>query len=115
VILDCGYGATIPEGRPVSAGARVDILQQLGGRGRLVLTASDGVQYTFEGDRLHGVAEPSGLTRHLVQGLRDGSADLDGDGDIGLAELCGYVRAKVAEERPNRPPKLRDEVEGPIV
>jgi Tol biopolymer transport system component len=80
-----------------------------------VLTASDATQYSFEGDQLHGQAVQSVFTRHLVAGLRDGSADLDGDGDITLDELYSYVHDRVVEEMPQQRPKKQDNVEGRTV
>jgi hypothetical protein len=77
-----------------------------------VLTASDATQYSFEGNRLHGDAAQSVFTRYLVAGLRDGSADLDGDGDIALDELYSYVYDRVVDEMPQQRPKKQDNVEG---
>jgi YVTN family beta-propeller protein len=77
-----------------------------------VLTASDATQYAFEGSTIHGEATESVFTRHLVAGLRDGSADLDHDGDITLDELYSYVYERVIAEQPNQRPKRLDNVEG---
>jgi hypothetical protein len=55
------------------------------------------------------------FTRYLVQGLRDGSADLDGDGDITIDELYTYVHDRVIDETPRQRPKRQDNVEGRIV
>ena len=87
-------------------------LERFQGRGRTVLTASDATQYSFEGNTVHGRSSQSVFTHHLVAGLRDGSADLDGDGDITLDELYTYVHDRVVEERPRQRPKRLDNVEG---
>jgi hypothetical protein len=79
------------------------------------LTASDATQYSFEGDQPQGQAVQSVFTRYLVAGLRDGSADLDGDGDITLDELYSYVHDRVVEEMPQQRPKKQDNVEGRTV
>jgi hypothetical protein len=55
------------------------------------------------------------FTRHLVTGLRDGSADLDKDGNITLDELYRYVHDRVVEEIPSQRPKKQDNVDGDIV
>ncbi|WP_406131347.1 caspase family protein [Streptomyces sp. NBC_00989] len=115
LILDCCYSGAFPAGRISKADTAVHALERFQGRGRTVLTASDATQYSFEGNQAHGQAVQSVFTRYLVQGLRDGSADLDGDGDITLDELYGYVHDRVVDEMPQQRPKKQDNVEGRIV
>ncbi|NUO42200.1 MAG: hypothetical protein HOV82_09190 [Streptomyces sp.] len=115
LILDCCYSGAFPAGRLSKGDAAVHTLERFQGHGRTVLTASDATQYSFEGDRAHGRATQSVFTRYLVAGLRDGSADLDGDGDITLDELYGYVHDRVVDEMPQQRPKKLDSVEGRIV
>jgi hypothetical protein len=115
LVLDCCYSGAFPAGRAVKADSQVHALEQFQGRGRTVLTASDATQYSFEGDRLTGAATQSVFTRYLVEGLRGGGADLDGDGDITLDELYTYVHDRVVEELPRQRPKKQTDVEGRIV
>ncbi|MGI9003862.1 MAG: caspase family protein [Pseudonocardia sp.] len=115
LILDCCYSGAFPASRLVKADAQVYALESFQGRGRVVLTASDTTQYSFEGNQPHGQAKPSVFTHHLIVGLRDGSADLNGDGDITLDELYSYVYDRVVEEIPQQRPKKQDDVEGRIV
>src|SRR5262249_21981813 len=111
----CCYGGAFPTSRLAKADTAVHTLERFQGRGRSILTASDATQYSFEGNRPHGEAARSVFTRYLVAGLRDGSADLDGDGDITLDELYIYVHDRVVEEMPQQRPKKQDNVEGRIV
>lgn len=115
LVLDCCYSGAFPAGRGVKADTEVHALEKFQGRGRTVLTASDSTQYSFEGDQVHGSAPQSVFTRHLVEGLREGSADLDGDGDITVDELYSYVHDRVVEEMPQQRPKKQSNVEGRIV
>ncbi|WP_405817053.1 caspase family protein [Streptomyces sp. NBC_01390] len=115
LILDCCYSGAFPAGRISKGDPEVHALERFQGRGRTVLTASDATQYSFEGDQTHGHASQSVFTRHLVAGLRDGSADLDGDGDITLDELYGYAHDRVVDEMPQQRPKKLDSVEGRII
>ena len=115
LILDCCYSGAFPDGWTPKADTTVHTLERFQGRGRTVLTASDATQYSWEGNRVHGEAAQSVFTRYLVQGLREGSADLDGDGDITLDELYNYVHDHVVEEMPHQRPKKQDNVEGRIV
>ncbi|MER5925459.1 caspase, EACC1-associated type, partial [Streptomyces mirabilis] len=115
LILDCCYSGAFPAGRITKSDGAVHTLERFHARGRTVLTASDATQYSFEGNQAHGQAVQSVFTRYLVEGLREGSADLDGDGDITLDELYGYVHDRVVAEMPQQRPKKQDNVEGRIV
>ncbi|WP_328444083.1 caspase family protein [Amycolatopsis sp. NBC_00438] len=115
LVLDCCYSGAFPSGRLAKAGTDVHTLERFQGRGRAVLTASDATQYSFEGDEVVGSAARSVFTRHLVAGLRDGSADLDGDGDVTVDELYSYVHEHVVAEMPRQRPKHQSDVEGRIV
>lgn len=115
LVLDCCYSGAFPAGRLAKAGTDVHTLERFQGRGRAVLTASDATQYSFEGDAVVGSAARSVFTRHLVAGLRDGSADLDGDGDVTVDELYSYVHERVVAEMPRQRPKHQSDVEGRIV
>jgi hypothetical protein len=115
LVLDCCYSGAFPAGKLAKGGTDVHTLERFQGRGRAVLTASDATQYSFEGDQISGEAARSVFTRHLVAGLRDGSADLDGDGDITVDELYTYVHERVVEEMPRQRPKKQSDVEGRII
>jgi YVTN family beta-propeller protein len=115
LILDCCYSGAFPAGALAKSDSAVQTLERFQGRGRAVLTASDSTQYSFEGNRMHGSAPQSVFTRHLVSGLRDGSADLDDDGDITIDELYNYVYDRVTDEMPQQRPKKLDSVEGRLV
>jgi outer membrane protein assembly factor BamB len=115
LILDCCYSGAFPAARLTKGDDGVQTLEKFKGRGRTVLTASDATQYSFEGDQLSGSAPQSVFTRHLVHGLREGTADLDGDGDISLDELYDYVYDRVVDEMPQQRPKKQADVQGRIV
>ncbi|WP_239341424.1 caspase family protein [Frankia sp. CiP3] len=115
LILDCCYSGAYPAGRMAKADAAVHTLKRFQGKGRTVLTASDATQYAFEGERLHGQAPRSVFTRYLVEGLREGSADLDSDGDITVDELYTYVHDRVVDEMPQQRPKKQENVQGRTV
>ena len=86
------------------------------GQGRVILTATDATQYAMEGDDLLGEAQPSVFTHHLLEGLRTGDADQNGDGWIGVDELYDYVHWRVVQETPRQQPcKFADDVRGEFV
>jgi tetratricopeptide (TPR) repeat protein len=115
LMLDCCYSGAFPDGSPAAKGdPAVHTMETFGGRGRAVLTASDATQYSFEGAALTGSGAQSVFTGFVVEGLRTGEADLDGDGDVSLDELYRYVHDRVVETRPQQRPKMQEDVEGRI-
>ena len=78
------------------------------GRGRVVLTASNATEYSFEGDPTDASATAAGsvFTAALVQGLRTGAADTDHDGHVSVDDAYAYVfnqvQAAGAAQTPQR-------------
>jgi hypothetical protein len=94
VILDCCFSGAF------AAGAKGDL--DLGGRlamqgrGRAVLTASRGWEYSFEGAPVDGDQTAGSIfTTALVEGLRTGAADSDHDGHITLDDVFQHAEAQV--------------------
>lgn len=108
LILDCCYSGAYAAEQFAKSDSAVHTKEAFGGRGRIVLTASDSTQYAFEGTE-------SVFTHHLVEGLRTGAADVDADGDITTDELYDYTYKAVTAERPNQRPRQFAEVEGRTV
>jgi len=115
LMLDCCYSGAFPAGRVSKAGGEVHALEKFQGKGRVVLTASDATQYSFEGNHIVGEGTRSVFTRSLVKGVITGEADLDRDGDISIDELYSYVHDRVIEEMPQQRPKKQENIEGRIV
>ena len=116
LILDCCHSGAFAAGMVAKGEASVDIRERFEGQGRVVLTASNALQYAFEGEKVIGEGCRSVFTRHMVRGLETGEADLDGDGRIALAELYDYVFARVVDETPKqRPGMWAFKVEGDLL
>jgi len=107
LLLDCCYSGAFARGKTHhKAGQTVDIGEYFGqGRGQFVLTASDAMQYAFEGDAISGEGLRSVFTDTLVQGLETGEADLDGDGAISCDELYRYLCERIADRMPQQKPR----------
>lgn len=108
LLLDCCYAGAFERGMMArAAGGAVGIEGQFaGGRGRAVITASDAMQYAYEGGELAVTGElgPSVFTSALVSGLETGEADRDQDGQVALDELYDYIYDKVRAVTPNQTP-----------
>ncbi|MGD0605117.1 MAG: hypothetical protein ABSA53_16150 [Streptosporangiaceae bacterium] len=108
VILDCCFSGAFARGTAKGgAGTDVRLGQRLaaGGRGRVILTASRSAEGPRESD-LGGRGSDSVFTRFLVQGLRTGAADSNGDGLISVDDAYSYayeqVMASGARQTPQR-------------
>jgi hypothetical protein len=119
VILDCCYAGAFPPGGKARRGLGSQIrFKELEGAGRTVLTSSGATEFSFETPPpggvpvRHGAPTQSVFTRHLVAGLRDGSADTDHDGDVSVDELYKFAFDRVIAENPQQRPRRMDSVEG---
>jgi uncharacterized RDD family membrane protein YckC len=118
VVLDCCYSGAFAAGGQAKAGDHVGVEDHLElGRGRLWLTSSNAMEYSFEGSELErgersGLVDRSLFTEAMVRGLKTGDADLDGDGRVSVDELYEYVFDEVQRVTPNQHPRRGGEVEG---
>ena len=108
IILDCCFSGAFAEGLLAKDDASVELESQLGGEGRVILTSSTALQYSFESKGL----ETSIYTQFLVEGMETGAADRDNDGWISIHELHEYAKQKVCEVEPNMKPEIYSVKEG---
>ena len=103
LILDCCYGGAIMENSKSESliGQSVNSLLtfQPTGSGKIIITASEAMQYAFDGRHVEGEAQNSAFTTHLINGLLTGDADTDKDGLVDIDELYQYVHRKVAPQQ----------------
>ncbi|MBD2337678.1 GUN4 domain-containing protein [Calothrix sp. FACHB-156] len=104
LILDCCFSGAFAEGMSAkeisNLSIKNEIVEQLGGEGRAVLTSSTATQKSFE-DSGGGV-----YTRYLIEGIETGAADNDNDGFVTVAELHEYAKRKVLEAKPAMKPEI---------
>lgn len=108
VILDSCFSGAFAEGLSAKDDGTVNVKEQLGGEGRVVLTSSSSTQYSFEQED----QELSLYTRFLIEGLKTGDADLDNDDVISINELHDYASQRVREVRPELRPEIYSVREG---
>ena len=106
LILDCCHSGAFAQGSKAVTGESAGIGPAFEGNGygRVVLTATDATQYAWEGDKIIGSADNSLFTHYMVEGLRTGAADVDGDGKITLDEMYDYVYEQVVMQTPKQTP-----------
>jgi formylglycine-generating enzyme required for sulfatase activity/uncharacterized caspase-like protein len=106
VVLDCCHsGAFAKAGIGDAVGTKDAFAGS--GYGQVILTASDALELSWEGDEWLGEGRPSVFTHFLVEGMRTGAADLDADGRISLDELYTYaydqiLRSGQAKQTPHK-------------
>jgi hypothetical protein len=99
VVLDCCFSGAFAQGAK-GGDTDLDLGERLmgQGRGRVVLTASRGTEYSFEGDPTEGQPPPGSVfTSALVSGITSGEADADDDGYISVDEAYAYAFEKIRE------------------
>jgi hypothetical protein len=103
LILDCCHSGAFAKGS--KGGNALALQERFGGRGKIVLTASGATEYSFEGNTAVGDDVRSVFTHSVVEGLRSGVADLDGDGLVSVDDLYDYVYGEVRAAEPRQTPK----------
>jgi uncharacterized caspase-like protein len=89
ILLDCCYAGRALSGFRGSVSEHINA-QVDSGRGIFILGASGATQTAEEREQDgHGI-----FTRQIIEGLRTGAADVDGDGQISLNDLAIYVRVE---------------------
>ncbi len=116
MMLDCCYsGAFARDMRPRAEVPVVNVVEPLSGRGRVLITSATALQVSYENEqRSRGKDEPSIFTSAVIEGIRDGSADLNGDGHVDSRELYVFVRERVALREPRQTPTESNRVDGTI-
>jgi outer membrane protein assembly factor BamD (BamD/ComL family) len=106
LVLDCCHSGAFARGAKGQPGASVGTAAAFEGTGygRVVLTASDATQYAWEGDHVLGKADNSVFTHYILQGIRSGEADANGDGQVTVDEIYDYVYKNVIKQTPNQTP-----------
>ncbi len=102
VILDCCFSGAFDSAFQSKDDGSVDLHNQLGAEGRVVLASSSSTQYSFE----QPGADLSIYTQYIVEGIETGAADLDSDGEVSVRELHDYATRKVRDAAPSMNPKI---------
>ena len=106
VILDCCHSGAFAASAKGQADLALEQRFKPHGRGRIVLTASRGTEYSFEGDQPSGDGVQSVFTQAIVEGLRTGDADRDKDGLITVTDIYHHVYDRVRAAEPRQTPEL---------
>ena len=93
VILDCCFSNAFADVLSPNNYDYVDIKNQLGGEGRVILSATTSTQQSCS----HKGFELSTYTQYLVEGIETAAADVESDRCISAEELHQYVSRKAEE------------------
>lgn len=109
LILDCCYSGAFGRDARGGLGTPVGIreiyttvFENMSGAGKMILTATDAIQFAWEGDEVRGTANNSLFTRALIQGIREGLADLDRMALLPLMSSIGIFAARYTRPIPTR-------------
>ena len=115
LLLDCCYSGAYKKGTYVRADKNIHTNEYFGS-GKVVITASDSMQYAFEGDEIKNIGTSSYFTAALINGIQNGKADINQDGKITPEELYQFVDDYVRKEKPEQTPSWNcDGVKGDFV
>ena len=111
LIIDCCYSGAFAKGSITKSeniiGSSVGSIERFKARGRVILTASDAMQYAYEEEGLfEGTGTHSIFTSAIITGLKTYGADENNDGIITVDELYDYVDAYVTERTPKQRPNI---------
>ena len=107
LMLDCCYSGAFGSDLLHRAGTEsVDLMERFEGVGRAVLTASNSLEYAWEGEELRGNEVGSVFTTLLVEALQTGDADSNGDGWISFDELHAHI-ARESQRRKHKQTPLK--------
>ena len=113
LVLDCCNSGAFARSLLHKGSEDIHVEHRFEGRGRIALTASTEFEWALEGDASERPL--SVFTDLLVEGLRTGDADLDGDGQISISELYNYVAWRMPTRSPGQTPGKAGDVIGEIV
>jgi len=116
LVLDCCYSGAFATSRTAKGDPAIHTSERFRSRGRAVLTASDSMQFSFEGDTTLDRTPLSVFTGLIVEGLSSGDADRDANGLVDVDELYDYVDDRMRDVAPQQQPgKWQWDVQGRIV
>lgn len=111
LVLDCCHSGAFAGSMRLKGQPLRSVETHFQGKGRIVLTASTGMQFSREGGD-SDKPQPSIYTRLFVKALETGDADRDGNGQIDLDELHDYLVEQIRAEAPEQTPTKSGYVEG---
>jgi hypothetical protein len=104
LLLDCCYSGAFLPGSKGDGG--VHLKEKLEGRGRAILTATNAIEYAWEGEALSGQGQPSVFTAAIVEGIATGEADRDRDGVVSIHDLYKHVDERVRATKRGQTPLM---------
>jgi S-DNA-T family DNA segregation ATPase FtsK/SpoIIIE len=117
LLLDCCFGGAYVQGMAPFAPDDGELSAQAAGKGTYVMTASDVLEFAFEGETVKSRSGEfhSVFTEAIIDGLSTGRADVDNDGVITAHELFQHIARHVKESgAPQTPTEFRSGVQGNI-
>ncbi len=115
LLLDCCFSGAFIKGMKARGGMKVPpAIGYFEGDGRVIITATNSMQYAFEGKFIRGQGIRSVFTQVIVKGLRSGEADQDHDGKVSTDDLYKYICMEIRKQGSPQTPMKWESVTGQI-
>lgn len=112
IFLECPVIRVQVVGELFSIEERIDIARIFqGSRSNCaIISASTNPQYTIDQrtGKVYGTEERSDFSHYLIEGIKEGSADSNADGEITIGELFSYIHHRTLTDNPLARPQKHD-------
>src|SRR5687768_13272173 len=111
LFLDCCYSGAVGKDFMARSAVEDQLHVAAESAGICIMSAANAVQIALESSE-QGLGV---FTRHVIEGIRTGAADQNGDGLVTFDELYDYVQKRVIAEGHQRPQRWAFQAEGSLV
>jgi hypothetical protein len=106
LVIDCCFGGAFSKQMLGKSDSTVDVNDHLQGQGRVIVTASTAMEFAFEDDASDIKQRRSVFTRTIVEGLKTGEADTDGDRRVSVQNLYDYAYRRITAPGSRQTPTI---------
>lgn len=100
LILDCCFSGAAGKSFGGVRSAVEDQLQVTGGAGLHILASSTAIETSLEREDAETGQVMGSFTRCVIDGIRSGDADVDGDAEVSLTDLRNYLQGRLKGQSP---------------
>lgn len=114
MIVDCCHSGAFADGAKGELSPAAAAFEG-NGYGRVILTSSNSVQFSWEGQGVDDESQRSMFTKFIVDGLQSGAADLSGSGTVSADELYEFAYDQLLAIDARQTPQRLARSEGELI